>query len=225
MNSPVDDAPMHAPRSLRTLISRATVWNQRTWASRRLLRAAFAFWVAAGLIVGAFLTAAHSYGLPRPTEPALQAGMKALREPGEDGTLVAHVLYQKCRCSRRILDHLVARKALPGITEKVVLVDADPEIVASLRGAGYQALPTTAAVLRDRYHVEAAPLLVVADGDGRLRYQGGYSGHAQGADLQDLQIIRAALAEAETRSLPLFGCAVSRELQRALDPLGIKYSD
>ena len=76
--------------------------------------------------------------------------------------------------------------------------------------------------LAARYGLEAAPVFVVADPEGELRYVGGYTTRKQGLDNRDLAIITELRAGHDQRELPLFGCAVSRSLQQLLDPLGLR---
>jgi hypothetical protein len=92
----------------------------------------------------------------------------------QSALLSVHVLYARCRCSRRILQHLAAEPRPAGVTEKVLLVGANPELA-----------PTV---------------------------------HALSA--RNFQIV--ATSPAELRDLPHFGCAVSRDLERLLDPLGLR---
>lgn len=192
-------------------------------AQRWVARIGFWAWAAVVMVAGASLTAAHSYGLPKPQASALESTVKLLREPGDGGWLVVHVLYGKCPCSQRIRTHLIDRKRTPDAGETVLIIDGDEEMAAPLRAAGFAVRTLTADELRDRYHIEAAPLLVVASPSGDIRYRGGYTTRPSSTEVHDVEIIRDARTATPPESLPLFGCAVSRELQRALDPLGIKY--
>jgi len=201
------------------------MWGRFTAEARRwIARIGFWAWAALVMFAGASLTAAHSYGLPKPPASALEATVQLLREPGDTGWLVIHVLYGKCPCSQRIRTHLIDRKRTPDAAETVLIIDGDESMAAPLRDAGFAVRTLTAAELRDRYHIEAAPLLVVASPSGELRYRGGYTARPSSTEVHDVEIIRDARSASPPESLPLFGCAVSRELQRALDPLGIKYA-
>lgn len=190
-----------------------------------LSKAAFWIWASVAFVLAATLMVAHTYALPRPEtdNPALARALAAERLPADRQRWQAvHFLYGACRCSQRVLSHLAERKALPDVSERLVLVGAQTSFEAAARGAGYAVDVITPEQLSARYGLTAAPLLVVADPEGRVRYVGGYSERKQGLELADLAII-AELRAGRTRvELPLFGCAVSRSLQTLLDPLGLR---
>lgn len=194
-------------------------------AGRRAGKVAFWVWAVAVLLGGATLTAAHSYTLPKPTEAQLAPALRDLQRQLGAEWVAVHVLYASCRCSLRIRDELAARGPTPGVREVVLLVGGDAEWKQPLLDANYALHPVTAEDLRDTWHIEAAPMLLVLGPDGHIGYRGGYTEHAQGAEPQDARIIASAMAAAPPAALPLFGCAVSKRLQRLLDPLGLKYGD
>ena len=194
--------------------------------ARRVGKAAFWIWAVAVLLGGATLTAAHSYTLPRPAEAEIAPPLAALQRQLGAKWLAVHVLYASCRCSLRIRDELAARGPTPGVREVVLLVGGDSDWKQPLVDAGYTLQPATADQLRDVWHIEAAPMLLVLGPDSRIGYRGGYTEHQQGGtDPQDARIIAAAMAADPPPAVPLFGCAVSKRLQRMLDPLGLKYGD
>ncbi len=81
---------------------------------------------------------------------------------------------------------------------------------------------TTEQKLAELYEIDAAPLLVAIDPEGRVRYAGGYTDRKQGPDVRDRQILDALQRGDVVQPLPLYGCAVSKQLRRTLDPLGLK---
>lgn len=149
--------------------------------------------------------------------------VSAMRRPNSAPWLVVHALYADCRCSQRIVEHLLKRRALHDAAEHVLLVGVQPELEKSLNRAGFQTQVITPLELKSRFGAVAAPLLIVAGPDDRLRYVGGYTTHKQGPDIRDLDIIRGLMQDQPRAELPLFGCAVSRSLQRLLDPFSLKY--
>lgn len=189
----------------------------------RLWRALFAAWCALSVTLVSALGAAHFYALPSPSagDVALARAVASVRA-GRTQVLL-HFLYAKCKCSRRIFDHLLARGALAGVAEQVVLVDGDAELAARLRAAGFGVSEANPRELEQRYGVSAAPLLVVAGQADTPAYVGGYTTRKQGLDVEDVRIARDVARGVPTALLPLFGCAVSEQLQRLLDPLGLKY--
>jgi hypothetical protein len=196
-----------------------------TLLQRGLFRGAFWVWATVAFVLAATLMVAHSYALPRPEtdNPELARALAAERGgPDRQRWLAVHFLYAACRCSQRVLSHLAERKALPDVSERLVLVGAQPTYEAAARKAGFAVDVITPEQLSLRYGLTAAPLLVVADPQDRVRYVGGYSERKQGLELADLAIIADLRAGRVRAELPLFGCAVSRSLQTLLDPLGLR---
>ncbi len=73
-----------------------------------------------------------------------------------------------------------------------------------------------------KYGIESAPLMIVDDAHGVIRYAGGYTSRKQGLDYQDQAIVHQLLSGAEVDPLPLFGCAVSQRLKQMVDPFRLK---
>jgi len=171
-------------------------------------------WAVGVVLLGAALTAVHA--LPLQVTPP-NVGAKAT---GQWNTV--HALATKCGCSKRLYQHLVSRRAMPGVPERVLLVDATPEWTAALEQAGFEVIALDAPTLRTEYGVEAAPLFGVRTPDGEVAYWGAYAAQ-RSAPPRDLELFERARAGARPDALPLFGCAVSRELQQRSDPLNLKY--
>ena len=194
---------------------------------RRLIQSTMIFWGAAVSVGAISLMARHELALPSPAadDPALQRAVNEL-SPSDVGSTatdwsVIHVLYAQCRCSQRIVEHLVGRERPVGIREQVLLVGNGAEYAAKLTSAGFSVVLATPAELKERYHVESAPLLVVADPSGRVRYSGGYTREKQGPDIRDLAIIGELRSGGTPAELPTLGCAVSDELRELINPLGL----
>lgn len=135
--------------------------------------------------------------------------------------LAVHVLYAECRCSQRIAEHLMATTRLPDVAEHVILVGQDNALRDALAGRGFDVATVNADDLEATYGIEAVPLLVVVAPDGTVRYSGGYTTSKQGPAPRDREIIELARRSESTDSLPVFGCAASRELRDRLDPIGL----
>jgi hypothetical protein len=189
---------------------------------------AFWVWVVVLFVIATSLGAAHLHALPKPAraDAALSHALNQLRSDKErNAWLAVHVLYAQCRCSQGILRHLASNPRPASVVEKLLLVGQNPGIAPELRaltGRNFGILAVTAHELRDRYRVEAAPLMLVLAPDGTVRYSGGYTDHKQGPVIKDRAILAELMSRKEARELPVFGCAVSRELQRLLDPLALK---
>jgi hypothetical protein len=192
-----------------------------------LARVAFLLWIPAVLVPGSYLLARHVLTLPKPSsvDPALVAVMAGLRAEETDRTrwMAVHVLYKECGCSQRVLAKLLMRPALSKVSERIVFVGEDDGRTESrARTLGYAFDRVTSEQLAQRYHLEASPLLVVADPANRIHYVGGYTDRKQGETVRDTEVLSRLMAGGAVEPLPVFGCAVSKKLQSAIDPLGIK---
>ena len=209
----------------------------RRAAARIFGRLALGAWAVGIVVIGAFLMAGHLVSLPTPslanasTNRRLEATLAARPAADQGRWSATHVLYQACGCSTRVLAHLVDRRARPDLIETVVYVhEGDPEGASLLatdaekiRGAGFRFEPLTPVELEQRYEVEAAPMLVVADPQGHVRYAAGYTDRSGAKQIDDVTIVDHLRSGQAVRPLPVFGCAVSHRVQEAIDPLGLKY--
>lgn len=191
---------------------------------RRAARAALWLWAPSCLVGVACLMVAHWVTLPVPEthDSRLVKGLGALHHT--PGWMAVHVLYAECPCSRRLVHHLLERGALPDVEETIVLVGDDGSLAADAPARGFAVEVVTEVELARRFGVESAPLFAVVDPEGTVRYAGGYTRRKQGSDVHDVEIVAALRRGDGAAELPLFGCAVSRELQRTLDPLNLKYA-
>jgi hypothetical protein len=182
--------------------------------------------VVAFVVTGS-LASAHEYTLPHPAraDRQLNAALAAQRTPDEAGRFgVTHVMYAACRCSQGIIDHLEARGARKDVAEHVLLAGRDSELAARITGAGYRLDNVEPVELKRKYGLEAAPLLIITRPRGEIAYMGGYAKQKQSLDIRDSALIDEVVSGKNTLELPLLGCAVSRALQRMIDPFGISYS-
>lgn len=193
---------------------------------RRVLTAAlFIVWLAGAVIYSGTTMVTHLVTLPQPQvdDARLLQSLVTMREDDERGRWMAvHLFYAECRCSRRILDHIVETERRPDFVEKIVLVGDMPEIVAKARARGIAVEVIDAKTLERRFHVDAVPLMAVVTPDDRIAYLGGYTERKQGPDIQDLAIMdRLVAGAAAPGALPLFGCVTSQELREILDPFSL----
>ena len=191
------------------------------------LRTLFAVWVVCCLVGGGYLLSAHLLTLPTPelTDLGPQRSAVAARRSTQQGKwLAVHILDQECKCSQRVLDHLLAERRPPGIVERVVLIASEvtAERSAAIRARGFDLDIVTPEVLAERYRVQAAPLLVVLDPSDAVRYVGGYTPRKQADDVRDVAVVDALRRGESVEPLPTFGCAVGRALKDKIDPLGIR---
>lgn len=194
--------------------------NSPTW-----VRIGLGIWAPMLLVICAFLLSSHLLTLPSPEveDPALQAAVQKVRKQEDTGKWMAvHVLYADCKCSQGVAEYLVSSERPKGVAEKLVLVGDDPELAERAAAMGFEVIQTTPDGLRENWHMEAAPLLVLVDPANQLQYLGGYTDRKQAADIRDVAILSSLQQTKPVPALPLFGCAVSQSLQRAVDPLGLR---
>jgi hypothetical protein len=182
-------------------------------------------WVPFALLAGASLLAGHWRTLPTPAadDARLVTGLAELRS-AEDGDrwMAVHVLYAACKCSRRVVEHLVDDPRPAWIVDKVLLVGSEEAVDAKLAAGRMTVVRVTPEQLANEFAVEGAPMFAVVDDRGVIRYRGGYTERKQGLAIQDVAILERLRADDVVPTLPLFGCAVSRRLQALLDPLGLR---
>ncbi len=194
----------------------------RIW-QRRLGYALIAVWLVVGFIGIGSLAVNHTTSMPPPDdETKLTRAILAHRRHAGT-TFVAHVIASDCSCTKRLFDHLLVRGAFPGVDEVVVFVGDDPakQRAAESRGFGFSTV--SAGALATHYALESAPVLLVFDAAGTMRYVGGYFDSPKALLPLDETIYAQVVNGKAPRSLPVFGCAVSPSLRKAVDPLGIVY--
>ena len=197
---------------------------RRRVALRAVGRGALWVWASVTIVLVALLMVSHVLALPTPAARSIELALARMPADSPPGTWRAfHVLYADCPCSRRIGEALALRGARADVAERVMLVGHDAAIQARLEGGGFRVAELTRDELRDRYGFEAAPAFFVVGPDGTVRYVGGYTREKQGP-AEDGRILDLVRGGARPEALPVFGCAVSRRLQAAADPLGLRYT-
>ncbi len=184
------------------------------------------FWAVLMTVVSASLMVGHWVSLPHPEVGSRPAVFRSAvgGGSGESPTFHAfHFLYGDCPCSRRVLDHVLERGAIDGVREHLILIGDDPKNERRAVAAGFDVRVVTPAELETCFGVAAAPLLMIVDPSGVVRYSGGYTERKQALAIDDQAIIRRTIAGETPDGLPLYGCAVSDGLRAIVDPLGIKY--
>jgi hypothetical protein len=189
---------------------------KKDWIGKSML----AGWIVVTLVGLAALSVKHMASLPEPDDVALLSrAMLELRGNSSENFLV-HVIYAECSCSRALFAHLLARRPFPGADEAVLFVGADPNKQESAKRAGFTFTTVSPQELASHFGLEAAPVLIVFDSAGRLRYVGGYYAHPATITPLDERIYAQVATGAKVEPLPVFGCAVSSRLQEALNPIG-----
>jgi hypothetical protein len=179
--------------------------------SRRALAVAgLAVWFAVASVASVRLMSRHLAPLDPGDRARTERAMGELARADGGGWTVAHVLYADCGCSARVARHLAETARKTGVHEHVIVVGDSPELEA-LATSGLRLHHATAESLADTYGLDAAPLLVIADPAGRVRYIGGYTERKQAYAIEDARILAELFAGREVAPLPVFGCAISRE--------------
>jgi hypothetical protein len=191
------------------------------------LRILFAVWVLCCVVGGGYLLSAHLLTLPTPelTDLGPQRSAVAQRRSSQQGQwLAVHILDQDCKCSLRVLDHLLGEPRPRGVAERIVLIASEvgPDRISAIHARGFDLDIVTPDQLADRYRVQAAPLMVVIDPADALRYVGGYTPRKQADDVRDVAVLEALRRGEPVEPLPTFGCAVGRSLRAKIDPFGIR---
>lgn len=187
-------------------------------------RVGLAGWLVATSLGASTLLAGHLLELPVADDPdaVVAATIAERRTPGEDGLLVLHVLYEKCGCSKKVLRDLLGRPATAGVTERILFVGHDEELAGRARRLGYEIEELDATQLEARYALISAPLLAILGADDGLAYLGGYTHRKRGPEPRHREIIASLQRGDSVERLPVFGCAVTRDLRAAVDPLGLR---
>ncbi len=173
-------------------------------------------WFVVMIVLGAGLLARHVVALPSPASAKLGPELGALRTPTEQGRwLAVHVLYDDCRCSIRIADHLVETTRPSDWSEIVLWVGAAPPAELDRR---FDVRRVSADQLA-HLGIEAAPSMVALDPSNHVVYSGGYTDRKQGPVIEERRILADARAARPIKTLPVFGCAVSRRLKTELSTL------
>jgi hypothetical protein len=207
------DSPVDSTMAVAKAVAR------KEWIGRSML----AGWIVVTLVGLAALSLEHMASLPKPDDEALLSGAMLLLRQNSSKNFLVHVIYAECSCSRALFAHLVARRPFPGAEEAVLFVGADPKKQESAKRAGFTFTTVSAQELASRFGLEAAPVMIVFDSTGRLRYAGGYYAHPAAIAPLDEKIYARLETGAEVEPLPVFGCAVSSRLRKSLNPLGVAY--
>ena len=143
---------------------------------------------------------------------------------------VVHFLTPLCSCSKEIYKHLIGKGPLTSslYAERVVLIDDfKEEFSKPLRDKGFEVYLIESEKAKNIFdgEIRGVPLIAIYDRELKARYVGGYTGKS----ITPFSKIdyRSFLTKVENKekleSLPVIGCAVSKEYKKLLDPFGLKY--
>ncbi|XZE20465.1 hypothetical protein SH449x_000338 [Pirellulaceae bacterium SH449] len=113
----------------------------------------------------------------------------------------------------------------PTAKEHIVLVgQADPSFLRLAESKGFGATLLSERELWEDYRLGIAPLLIVREADGQIRYCGGYTNRKRGSQVKLDDRLSTLVRDGRVHELPVYGCAVSQQLKNLVDPLGLKES-
>jgi len=196
---------------------------------KRLSRLILVVWIGVVLLIGATALGKHLATLPMPDRDSatLAAALTALGPPasnGRDATTwtALHFLYGGCLCSAKVRAHLLARGPQAGVRERIISIGASDPDDERLRHAGFEVEQQTPVDVKQRWGVEVAPLLVIADASDHVRWVGSYTDRKQSPVLRDVETLVALQRGERVAARPVYGCPMSDELRRKADPLGLR---
>ena len=177
--------------------------------------------ILVSVLLGSSLTALHA---PFRAKAAGTARLAPEFAP-DPGWRAIHVLSASCQCSMGVAQHLLERGTMPGLQEAVLLAGSNNNLRARLSAAGFRTFAVSGEKLAETYGLAGAPWLVLISPSGAVVYQGGYASDVSArSGYQDVHLLTQAERGERPEPLPVFGCALSRRLQRATDPLALKYT-
>ena len=108
-----------------------------------------------------------------------------------------------------------------------IIDDNDKDYETLLNKRGYITYSFTSESLKKKFaaEVKGVPLLIIYDKLRTTQYVGGYSDQliTPFTKINVMSFIEDLSKGREVASLPVKGCSVSKEYQKILDPLGLKY--
>jgi hypothetical protein len=128
------------------------------------------------------------------------------------------VIYADCSCSRSLFSHLLKRGPFAGAEELILYAGRESNQHQAAQHSGFAFNNISDSELVSHFGIDAAPVLIVFDSKGKLRYAGGYYDHPATINPLDERIHAQLAAGVHVQPLPLFGCAVDARLKRSLDP-------
>lgn len=132
-----------------------------------------------------------------------------------------HILGQGCGCSEIIGEYLIKRGPIKNHQERVYIIGEHHELAQNLKKSGFQVKK----IDEFENRIEGVPMLIVHNDKGKSLYSGAYTKGVVTpiSKILDLNIFKSIKENKPTKDLLVAGCAVSKELQSKLDPLGLKY--
>lgn len=135
---------------------------------------------------------------------------------------VYHILGSQCKCSKKIAAYLAESKRPSSAKEIIVSVDGHLGNEATLVEKGFIVQQISAVELKEQFNLDSAPVMLVNNRWGKLKYTGGYK-KWDDSEYRDLEILNRLNLDEDVAAYPVFGCALSSSLKNSIDPFKIKY--
>lgn len=164
-------------------------------------------------------------GLWHNSDFSVEKKLSKIFSSGKQDWGVYHFLAGECGCSSYVVDYLVKRGPSDQAYEEIRIFDDIHNFTEKLSLAGF----TVKNVLRESFQEKdlptGMPLLVITNPKDKVVYEGGYSNRMIGVttQFQDLFKLAELKKDERTKTLPAYGCYISKKYQRLLDPIGFKY--
>lgn len=182
-----------------------------------------AFSMAISLVVGAVLGLLH---VPFRAEQSAVSHFVSATTPITQSWKAVHLLSVNCRCSQAVSAHLLQRGPLPGVGEYVILAGKNAALAQRLTQAGFHVQSRSSEEIAGQFQVPGAPWFILVSPAQTISYAGGYAADRNARNgYQDRQIWQEAAAGFPRSALPVYGCALSKLLQKKTDPFGLKYKN
>ena len=181
------------------------------------------FSLAVSLVMGAALGLLH---VPFHAQPSAISRFVAVTTPATQSWKAVHLLSVNCPCSRAVSAHLLQRGPFPSVDEYIILAGRNNALAKSLTQAGFHVQSRSAEEIASQFQVPGAPWFILVSPTQEISYAGGYSADRNARNgYQDRQIWQEAATGSPRSALPVYGCALSKLLQKKTDPFGLKYNN
>ena len=106
----------------------------------------------------------------------------------------------------------------------VMIMGQQDDWKKSLQKNGFQIKTMNHKPDKNQFDVEGVPALLVYDSKGDIKYSGGYYECviSHESQVKDVAIIAAIQNGKSLPDMPIYGCTVSEEYKKILDPLNLK---
>ncbi len=153
------------------------------------------------------------------------AALPTLAQKDSGHWTLTHVVSESCKCSAKVVEYLIQRGPQKDLNEEVLIIGHPPQ-VTELHQRGFKTRELNPDDLKEDISKLGVPFLLITTPKGDTVYAGGYSEKSvqDGSPIKDLEILQSLQGTRTVASFPIFGCAVSRKLQKIVDPFSMKYT-